>query len=483
MATGGGVAGVRSAGASAGFTYLIQLGQTVVLSRLLDPADFGLFAMTLVVTGFATLLAEMGLANAVIQAREVSAESRSSLYWLNVLTGTAAFAVVCLSSPLVAAAYGESRVAGLLPWVALPLLFGSFGQQFQAFFERELEFGRLAEIEVGSGIVGALVAIGAALAGGGVLALAAGLVANTAVRNGLLMLFGWRRWRPSLRLRREDLGGYVGFAFRHSGQRLANYVSANLDYALIGGFLGARPLGYYTVAYNLANLPSSRVNAVVNRVFFPLLARAQSDPSRVRDAYLRLQEYTATINFPIVAGLAITAPLLIPVFYGEDWIPAVPLLRVLCVVGLSRAVAGTIGPLLLALGRPDLGLRWSLMLVCIQTPGLWLAVRTGSALGVALAFAILSTLYAVLNYPILVRALIGPCLPDYLRTMWPSFWASVVMSVVVLACGALGDGLPRPALLAVEVAAGIATYSALTWLTRKPLVLDIARLAYARPRT
>ena len=198
-------------------------------------------------------------------------------------------------------------------------------------------------------------------------------------------------------------------------------MTANVDFLLIGSFLGAQPLGYYTLAYNIANLPSTRINAVASRVLFPTFARIQNDPPRLKRAYLKLQELTALINFPLLFGIVIVASNGIPVLFGPSWEPAVLLVQILSIVGMGRAISGTIGPLLLAQGRTDLGLKWSLLLVAIQVPGLLAGVLARGAIGVAVAFACLQVVYAFLNYPILVRTLIGPSLREYFSAMWPLF--------------------------------------------------------------
>ena len=189
-----------------------------------------------------------------------------------------------------------------------------------------------------------------------------------------------------------------------------------------------------------------------------------------------MQELTALVNFPLLFGMVVVAPLAIPLLFGASWQPAVLLLQTLSIVGMGRAVSGTIGPLLLARGRTDLGLKWSLMVVAIQVPGLLAGVLMGGVIGVAIAFALLQTLYAFLNYPFLVRTLIGPSLREYLLAMWPALWMSLTMAAVTLAVRTLLHELPKTASLPLCVASGGFVYVGLVWFLERKQLTDLAQM-------
>ena len=123
--------------------------------------------------------------------------------------------------------------------------------------------------------------------------------------------------------------------------------------------------------------------------------------------------------------------------------------------------------------RANLGLKWSVLIVCLQVPGLYLGVTLGGTMGVAVAFAILQVITLVLNYLILVRTLLGPCLKDYLASMAPALAMSATMGAVVYAVGQGFSGLPSWILLGLQTLLGAALYGGMLWLFRRPFLIDL----------
>jgi O-antigen/teichoic acid export membrane protein len=472
--------GVKSAGFSAAVVNVLHLVQLLVLARLLAPSDFGLMGMAGVVVGYATLVADMGIGSAIIHRQSITKESLSSLYWLSILLGIAVFFALWSLTSVVVAVYSEPRLGNVMFLLTFLFLITPIGQQFQILLEKTLEFGRLAKIEVGAAGIGAIVAIGIGLARSDVFALVGGTLADAGAKALMLVVIGWKEWRPSLIFRWKDVKGYVGFGLYHAGQRSVNYMTANVDFFLIGSLLGAQALGYYKVAYDLANLPSSKINAALSRVFFPAFAVVQNDIERLKRGYLQMQEFTSMVNIPLLLGMAVVAPVAIPLLFGPWWAPSALLLQILVVVGLSRSIGGTVGPLLLAMGRPGIGFQWSILIVFIQVPGIYIGVLSGSAVGVATAFAILACVYLVLNYVLLIRTLLGSCIRDYVMRIWPYVWMSTITATAVIGVSMFLSFLPPPLLLLVQITSGVAIYTVLLWHKKKPLLLDATRLVFVR---
>jgi len=468
--------GVKSTATSHTVVSLLTFTQLLVLTRLLTPSDFGLMGMVNVILGLCSLFGDAGISSFIIHKQEDLRDTLSGIFWINLGLASALCCVLWLGTPSIAQYYGEREIRLLLPLAAPILVLNSLGQPFQGLLERDLRFALLARLEIISTGLGILFAIVLAAFGFGAISFVAGAYANLGARTAGLAWAGRKLWRPRSPIRTGVDRMAMSFGFGLLGQRVANYVAANVDFFLIGSFLGAQPLGHYTLAYNIANLPSTRVNAVVSRVLFPTFARIQDDLARLRKGYLKMQELTALVNFPLLFGMVVVAPLAIPLLFGPSWQPAVLLLQILSVVGMGRAVSGTIGPLLLARGRTDLGLKWSLMVVAIQVPGLLTGVLIGGVTGVAIAFAFLQTLYVFLNYPFLVRTLIGPSLREYLLTMWPALWMSLTMAAIAFATRSILHELPKAASLPLCVAIGGFVYVGLVWLMEKRQLTELAQL-------
>lgn len=425
--------GVKWTTVSSITTTALQFIQLAVLARLLSPEDFGLMAMVAVVIGFAAAYADMGISAAIIHRQDATREQLSSLYWLNLLAGLLVYLVVLAMTPAIVALYGEPRISRLMSWITLTFLITPLGTQFQLLLQKHLRFRRLALIEISAALVGASVAVVTARFGQGVFALIWGTLSSNATSTVLLLIVGLREWRPQWHFRSADLKGYLSFGCYQMGERSVNYFNSTLDQLLIGSLLGAQALGYYKLAWSLAIQPIGRINSILTRVAFPLFARIQNEPERLQKGFLLVLRMLSTVNAPLLLGLAAVAPVLIPVVFGTQWLPAVPLVQMLAFVTLLRSAGNPVGSLLLAKGRADLGFKWNGLLLVTQLPGVYLGAYLGDALGVAISLVILQLIYSVFNYLILIRTLIGPCLREYLLSMLPSLGLASVMGSGVLA--------------------------------------------------
>jgi len=424
--------GARWTTASTVTSTALNFLRLAILARLLSPQDFGLMAMIMVVIGFAQAYADMGISNAIIYRQDATRDQLSSLYWLNIIAGVAVFIIVLAANPLIVAFYKEPRLASLLPWAALVYLVTPIGQQFQILLQKNLLFRPLAIIEMISAICGLITAVGFALAGAGVFSLILGQLADSGIRALSLAGIGLGKWRPRIRFNRSDLQGYLGFGFYQMGERSISYLNSNLDKLLIGSLLGAQALGYYSVAWNLAIQPVVRINPIITKVAFPIFAKVQRDVETLRKGYLSVLKMLSSINFPLLVGMAATAPVFIAVVFGQEWLPAVFLLRVLAFVALLRSMGNPVGSLLLAKGRADLAFKWNVMLFVTQLPGVYLGVKLGGMPGVALALIGLQICYFYPSYRILVQPLINCTLRDYLTSMSRAFIYSLIMGGAII---------------------------------------------------
>ena len=237
---------------------------------------------------------------------------------------------------------------------------------------------------------------------------------------------------------------------------------------IIGSLLGADALGFYNLAWNLIIQPISRINPVLTRVAFPVFAKLQMDREALKSGYLKMLRLLATTNFAALFGIAAVAPNLVPVVFGERWLPVVPLIQILSLVALIRAVINPVGSLLLSKGRADLGFKWNLALLFSQ--GLGVVVGSSFGLrGVASALLFLHVAYFFLSYKFLVAPLLGPCWGPYVKTMAPAFCISCTMGLAVwgsLLCLGQANLDPR-LLLALGVGGGVAYFIVVSLATRR----------------
>jgi PST family polysaccharide transporter len=434
---------------------VLQFAFTVALVRLLSPADFGVVALCAVVTGFITLLGDLGTSAAIVQRQELEPRLLSSVWVLNVGVGLGAAALFMLISTPLAAALGNPQAAPVFRGLALVFPIRSLALVHGALLQRELKFATIARSEVYGTLTGGLAAVAGALLGWGPWALVTQQMVATTVSGAVVALGA--HWMPRARPSRAELKGIASFTANLSAYNTVYYVSRNADNLLIGRFLGTGPLGVYDIGYRTILYPLRNVTNVVSTVAYPVLSRRQDDDASLLRGYLRIVRSICLVTFPMLALLAFLSPEFVGVVYGSKWADLVPVLAVLAPVGALQSVTSTVIIVYWSKARTDLLLRIGIVESAVIVGGFIIGLRWG-VLGVAVSYLVtnLLLLYPVVRIPMglvqaragdffgavwkpaLLAAFAGGC--AYAAGLWaPLHAAALVVQLVVLV--ALGGGV------------------------------------------
>lgn len=474
------ISGAKWTTLSAAATGGLQVVQFTVLAWILARADFGLMSMTMVVVGLGQMLADLGIGAAIIQRQQSSADELSSLYWLNVLAGVILFGALFAAAPIGARLFAEPRLTELIRLASFSLLIIPIGQQFEVLLQRDLGFRQLAGIEVGSAAIGLGVALSVALSGGGASSLVWAQLASNAAKASALAVTGARRHRIRFSFNHRGLRGYLAFGLYQIGERLVNYATARVDVVLIGRYLGADVLGVYFLACQVVLAPLARVNPVLTRVAFPVFARRQAN-AQLRHGYVELIRLLSILVFPALVGLALTAPVAIPVLLGEKWAASAAIVPVLAIIGLAKALANPTGIVVLAKGRPEIGFWWQVCAFLAYATAFHWAVKHG--LGAMIWTYVALSLVNLAGSLILLRLLLGLDWGEYLSAIRLSVAASIAMGAALAGTYALWPdvGANLAEVLAL-VAVGGAVYVLALYVLGKSYLYDVYSLARAPRR-
>ena len=319
---------------SQGAQFLMQSISTVVLARLLMPADFGLVAMVTAITGLGQAFADLGLSEATIQHPEISHNQVSTLFWINVGIGLTLTSVTAALAPVLAWFYREPRLQDITLLMSLTFLIGGLRVQHDALLKRQMRFSSLAIRDVASYTLAVPAAIVLAWRGAGYWA----LVALPLTLNLTQMVLSWLmvRWMPGLPRRGAKVRSLIVFG----GNVAASYViftaNRSADSVLIGWYWGAGPLGLYSRAYNLLMLPVRQLGAPARSVAVPAFSRIQDDPERFARYYLRTANLIMWISAPIFGFLFVAAEPVIVLTLGNRWREAAPVFRLLAIAALGQ---------------------------------------------------------------------------------------------------------------------------------------------------
>ncbi len=375
-------------------TQVIRVLGTVGLARLLTPADFGLVALVSVIAGmFEQVLGDTGTTSALVRHDRLTQRLASSVLFWNLMVGaTTTLFFVVAARPLATLlgdvdATGVARVIGCLAFVNATTYVQT------GLFRRTLQFKKVAT----ANLVNVSVTMGATLVlaalGWGAWALAVGTVTGSAAAAALTWI--WSDWRPSLHFSWNDLTPIRGFSARLSLQNFFTYSIQVGDRFLVGRLLGVTDLGYYGMANRLLNYPLQTSAQTFREVVYPNLARIKDDDEAMRTTYRRTVGGIALVMVPLCLTIAAVAGPMVHVVLGRQWIPAIPLISIIAVVGALQSLTTTTGPIYIAKGRVDLLLRWS-SFSCVVLLGCYLVGARWGVTGVGLGFLAGIT---VLTYP------------------------------------------------------------------------------------
>jgi PST family polysaccharide transporter len=343
------VRGAAVTGGGQAVRLAIGLGATAILARLLTPGDYGLVAMTVVVTGFVQVFRDAGLTSAMIQRREITHGQVSSLFWLNLALGCLLAGILVAMSPWVAAFYGEPKLGPITRALALTFVLGGLTLQHQALLRRQMRFPALVTLEIVSAAVGAVVAIAMALRGFEYWSLV-GMAIGTAAANAIGVWIAVP-WRPGPPRRGSGTRSLVKFGSDVLAFDVVNYFARQADNLLIGWYWGPAALGLYDRAYGLMMLPLNQVNAPLAAVAVPVLSRARTDSAKFGRFVLSALQLLASATIPMVAAIVVFADEIVLLGLGPGWTEVAHLFRLLAVAAAGRAISNTVGWVLISLGH------------------------------------------------------------------------------------------------------------------------------------
>lgn len=438
----------------------------LIVARLLVPSDYGIVGLAGIYLGLVSIFSEFGFGAAVITLRNLTADEIAQIHTFSVISGGVGFLISCVLAAPIGWFFHVPELPAVIVVMSTNFLITGFKTVPSSLLQREFQFKRLSLIDttaavMQSGCVLLLAWLGArywALVSGAILA---SIVATTLNLASHPQVFAVPRVKS------------IAHALRFSWQVLVARLSWNLysdsDFLVAGRVLGAAPLGAYSFAWNLANLPVEKITGLVGQVTPVFFAENQSDLVGLRRYLRNITEVLALVTFPATIGLGLVAQEFVPLVLGARWSAMVAPLEVLAFYASIRSVSALVGPLLMAL-RETRFLMWTnLAAVVIMPIAFYVGSKWGPA-GIAWGWIVA---YPFVAIPLYIRAFrkIGMPIGAYLGAIRPALDGGVAM---ILVLGAVKWSMPAvwPLYLrfAIEVIAGAAAYTlALSMLHRARL--------------
>lgn len=431
----------------------IGLISTIILARILQPEDFGLVAMASITIGLIETFLAFGVDMVLIQNSAATREDFDTAWTLRVIQGAVAALLVVVGSPLAVEYFGDPRLLPILWSLAAGLVIGSLANIGTVMFRKELQFDREFRFEVSKKIVAFAVTIAAAVMLRNYWALVIGIV--TSAVSATVLSYLVHPYRPRVSL--AAFSRIWSFSQWILVTNVGYYFETRSDELIVGGQLGARPMGLYSVGSEIAQLPTTEIAAPIARAIIPGFAQLQHEKERLRAAYANLFGAVLFIAVPSGLGLAVIAERVVPLALGEQWTDTVPLIKLLAVLGIIRITYGNAMNLMMAIGqvRAVALLTWGSVLAFFVSASL--VVGSLGLIGVAAVKLVINAILLCFGLRVVIRQLELPR-HELCAVAWRPLLAGCVMY------GTLSAPFTRLPLadlwgLPIEIAAGAGIYA------------------------
>lgn len=400
----------------------------MVMASLLSPADYGLLGMCYVWITFIKLFSDMGFPAALIQKQNATSEHFSSIFFVNVGFGIILAAAGVLLSWPCAAFFRTKDVQPIMAALSVCFLIDSFATTQRILLQKQLKFRQLATRDIVANIVGGTVGILCALHGFRAWSLVFQTITISVTGTTLLWLISG--WRPRIaEFSRNAVKELWGYSSKIMGSEVLKYFTANFDQLIIGHLFGPAALGLYTFALKTAVFPLSEPVKAIDAYLFPKFSMQQNDPERLRNTYYFLLRSASSIMAPLAVIIALSAPFIVPLVFGEKWMNAVMIIQMLCVVGFTYSIITPVATLMKSLNHPGWILIWMISFISVAISFMW----AGRHFGLAGSVAGLSATFvvgAVVSY-VLATRLLGTKIRSIVEKLIPSLAATLCMGGVL----------------------------------------------------
>lgn len=334
---------------------IIYFVVSIILARLLLPAEFGLIGMIAVFTGVSSVLINSGLGASIIRTNKPTQADYSTVFVFNLVGSIVLYFIMFIAAPYIAEFFKQPLLTSITRLYCLTFITDAFSTVQITRLHKHLDFKTETKASLISDISSAIVGVTLAYAGFGVMSLVWMAIARSVVSS--TMLWSQSGWKPSLLFNWNRFYFHFGFGNRLMMSGILGIIFSNIYTILIGKFYSATQLGYYTRANSLQMLPVGTFSAILNKVTYPLFAEIKNDDIRLKSVYKQIMKMVIFIIAPVLVLMGVLAEPLFRFLLTEKWLAAVPYFQILCITGLLYPLHSYNLNILSVKGRSDLFLK------------------------------------------------------------------------------------------------------------------------------
>ncbi len=431
---------------------------SIIIARILTPADYGLIGLITVFISVALVFARSGMGQALVQKKDANDEDFSTVFYYSIVVSLAIYAVLFFTAPFISGFYNEPKLVSVIRVLGVTVIIGAIYSVQQAKVQREMNFKKFFYATLIGTFISAAIGIVLAYTGFGVWALVWQQISAQFINT--IILYFVVKWKPKFLFSFKKMAQLFGYSWKLLVSALIDTVYNNIYSLIIGKYYSSADLGYYNRGKQYPMLVVENVNGSINSVIFPVLSKMQDDKERFKATVRRSIKTSTYIIFPLMAGLAAVAEPLVKIMLTEKWVPAVPFIQFCCFTYAFWPVHTANLQAVKALGRSDVFLKlefikkiYGVAILIVTIPFGLTAMMFGRCISTVLGSIVnASPNKKLMNYSYM----------EQIKDMLPSVVLSVIMCVVVLMVGMLDINLYL--LLILQLIVGVLTYAGLSIL-------------------
>ena len=375
-------------------THLVTFGVSIVLARLLTPADFGLVGMAMVFIFFTQTFMDFGLTSAVIQKQNPTETQINTVFYISVILGTCLMLLMIIFAPAIGRFFDNPEVGRIARFVSYSYVILALSGLQRALMTKRLEIKPLALINIISAIVQAVSGVILAFKGFGAWSIVYSVFLGSVTSTALLW---WKSsWRPKWLFNLSEIKGMFFFGYKMFLAGLLSAVYAKIDQFIIGKFFDAATLGYYYRSRSFNNLITAYSSQGLSVIFFPIISNLQDDLEKVNKVIIKSVEIVAFLVFALAGLLFLNAESLIILLFGGNWHPSVGYFQVLVFVVYAHPISIILVNVLSGMGKSGSFLKLEILKSFIGISGMFIGFLWGMY-GFLWALVIAGTLGLLLN--------------------------------------------------------------------------------------
>ena len=347
----------------------------VVIARILLPSEYGIIGLLSVFIAFLTVFIDSGFNIALIQKQNRTETDLSTIFFFNIFISLLCYIILWFAAPYIAGFYKIPLITSLTRVLAISMILNALFAIPSTVLIIRIDFKSIAKINFIAVVLSGIIGVALAYKGFGVWALVIQTLCRSVIT--VIIMEFMIKWKPQLIFSVKSLRAMFGFGSKYMLSSLLSMTVNNISSLFIAKLASSKELGFYTRGTQFADVVYSTFSSVLSNVLLPGLSTIQHERERLVEMTRSVIKSTALITTPILIGLAVIAKPLIRVLLTDKWLPAVPIMQIICIARLITIIAGININLLYVLGRTDLTLKQDYVKIIVRVTLLMLAFKYG----------------------------------------------------------------------------------------------------------